>query len=411
MPENVSTRRRLLASGAALGLAPLALGRQTQATGGEDFSVRRFGALGNGRDDDAKAFQDAIDAAQKAGGGTVTIPSGRYRLEKGLHAKSGARLALVGEGYASVLLHEPDEPLLSFAETVSCDKALFRDFTIESSGKPKSHSTPVFALDGGMTITTFENLYFDGSKQLFGSGVRTRTVADTSSFINCVFWQMSGVGIEVAKGSEIRILGGRIIGANAQRAGNVGVLLTGNSGGVHIATTDIINNHTGLQIGVPGNPSNREIFITHATFDSSVFGIRQVDDAYTSIAGCWAASSDQAQIALEENAKGALMVIAGGTIFNGGAYGRKGAAHGMVVHAGTFSLSGVEIRNNGGTGLLVGEGVENYTVNGCRFHHNATAAVLRGTGYAFVGNVLHDNEKGFVDRGTQPKELSANVMR
>ena len=39
-----------------------------------------------------------------------------------------------------------------------------------------------------------------------------------------------------------------------------------------------------------------------------------------------------------------MLVISGGSIFNGGAYGKPGEHNGLVVRAGTFVLSGVTIR-------------------------------------------------------------------
>ncbi len=45
-----------------------------------DFHVKDFGARGDGVADDAPAVQEAIDAAAKAGGGTVHFPRGTYLL-------------------------------------------------------------------------------------------------------------------------------------------------------------------------------------------------------------------------------------------------------------------------------------------------------------------------------------------
>jgi polygalacturonase len=42
------------------------------------FNVRDFGALGDGKTIDSQAINDAIDAAAKAGGGTVFFPAGVY---------------------------------------------------------------------------------------------------------------------------------------------------------------------------------------------------------------------------------------------------------------------------------------------------------------------------------------------
>lgn len=60
-----------------------------------DFNVKSYGAKGDGVADDTDAIQAAIDACCKAGGGTVFIPNGIYRLHKvqsrtdGTYTKTG----------------------------------------------------------------------------------------------------------------------------------------------------------------------------------------------------------------------------------------------------------------------------------------------------------------------------------
>lgn len=94
---------------------------------------------------------------------------------------------------------------------------------------------------------------------------------------------------------------------------------TGGNGGVHVAETDVIGLGTGVLLDASGGAgSNREVFITHATMDSDGIGLRIADNSYVSVAGCWAASSDRHNILLDVNASGAVLVVAGGTIFNGG---------------------------------------------------------------------------------------------
>ncbi len=51
---------------------------QAAAVGPDVFDVRRFGAVGDGKTDDTAAFQKALDAAGKAGGGVVHAPRGNY---------------------------------------------------------------------------------------------------------------------------------------------------------------------------------------------------------------------------------------------------------------------------------------------------------------------------------------------
>ncbi len=48
------------------------------------FSVKDFNAAGDGKTDDTQAFQNALDAMGKAGGGTVFVPEGHYALKGNL---------------------------------------------------------------------------------------------------------------------------------------------------------------------------------------------------------------------------------------------------------------------------------------------------------------------------------------
>jgi polygalacturonase len=59
------------------------------------FNVKDYGASGRKPDDARPAFQQAIDACGKSGGGTVYVPPGEYTSGQ-LHLRSGVRLYLEG---------------------------------------------------------------------------------------------------------------------------------------------------------------------------------------------------------------------------------------------------------------------------------------------------------------------------
>jgi hypothetical protein len=225
---------------------------------------------------------------------------------------------------------------------------------------------------------------------------------------------MRGTGIRVPRGSAVLVFGGRIVGSDPYKgvdARSIGIHLTGNNGGVHVVGTDIIGLGTGMKIGDVGATSNREVFLTHTTFDSCVHGLVQVDHAYTSITGCWSASSDEEQILVDDSAEGAILSISGGTIFNGGAYNRPGARNGLVVRQGTFTMTGVNVRHNKGHGILVGPKVQDYAISGCRISDNGIAAVLDGGGYAFTGNVLVRNGTPLAMNAPEGAQMVGNVQR
>jgi hypothetical protein len=62
------------------------------------FDVKEYGAKGNGKADDTAAFEDAISAAKKAGGGIVYVPAGYYNVTSGLTIPTGVELRGIHEG-------------------------------------------------------------------------------------------------------------------------------------------------------------------------------------------------------------------------------------------------------------------------------------------------------------------------
>jgi hypothetical protein len=100
MSEDVrfASRRRMLGLGAAAGMMQMFDGPPARAADASSadasfmLSVKTFGAAGDGAADDTSAFQKAMDAAAKAGGGTVYAPPGRYLFRGELNVPVGVTL-------------------------------------------------------------------------------------------------------------------------------------------------------------------------------------------------------------------------------------------------------------------------------------------------------------------------------
>ena len=93
------SRRSLLAMGTAAGLAGLlekptasAVPINTEQSATCQANVKNFGARGTGTDDETAAFQRALDAAHRTGGGMVYAPPGRYLFHEVLHIPEGVML-------------------------------------------------------------------------------------------------------------------------------------------------------------------------------------------------------------------------------------------------------------------------------------------------------------------------------
>jgi hypothetical protein len=121
------------------------------------------------------------------------------------------------------------------------------------------------------------------------------------------------------------------------------------------------------------------------------------DNSYVSVAGCWAASSDVHNVFIDANSAGAVVVIAGGTIFNGGVLTSgncSAGCNGLTALSGTFQLTGVDVRFNQGRGVWVPQGssATGFAVTGCRINNNGMGVSLSaGSGYALTGNVFAGN--------------------
>jgi hypothetical protein len=77
-----------------------------------------------------------------------------------------------------------------------------------------------------------------------------------------------------------------------------------------------------------------------------------------------------------------LLSISGGTIFNACAEQPKKtesntSCYGMAVHAGSFAISAVAIRDNRGVGLFVGQDVAGASITGCKIQVRAISTRSR----------------------------------
>lgn len=377
------------------------------------FDVRDFGAVGDGKTDDSSAVQAAVSAAVAAGGGTVYVPTGAYLMTQTVYINASLPLQLRGEGWSSNFLWSSNNDLFVWAPPDGSQPAhlVIQDFAVSCVGTPKVNnaasgngSATAVRFSTGVVRSVFSTLLFYGAGPvpytnqptvLCGNNLDLGPLTDTVTIRDALQWFVGGTGVGIGRGSEVRVMGGRIIGPANRSDGSIGVHVRGNNGGVHVAETDIIGLGTGVLIeNASGAGSNREIFITHATMDSNGIGLHINDNSYTSVAGCWAASSDKHQILLDTQAAGAHVQIVGGTIFNGGSLGGDCSevgqeCNGLTAYAGRFSVTGTLIWANKHVGVwIAGANVDGYTLTGNRMECNGQAVRLAGSYYAATGNVV-----------------------
>ncbi len=110
------------------GILGLGLAVQASAATGDTFSVRDFGAKGDGKSDDTAAFQKALNAAGQAGGGVVSAPRGSYFFAGHLSVPPAVTLKGVWEsvpahnGIRDAGLPKPTDDGTTFLVTESAGK-------------------------------------------------------------------------------------------------------------------------------------------------------------------------------------------------------------------------------------------------------------------------------------------------
>ncbi|CAF1194458.1 unnamed protein product [Adineta ricciae] len=365
------------------------------------FNIKDYGAVGDGITDDTNAILKAISQCT-INGGVLYIPSGTFVIRSSLMFQTNVPFTISGDGMNSILLWQFDDHLIHILPSKEMNNEIseitIRDFLITSSLIGKSLNK--FGIYGENLVKShIEHLIFnsnDSKTSPISSGICFSGVADTNTVRDVIMWDIRGTGIEIGYGSEIRILGGRIIGANTRFDQSIGIHCTGNNGGVHIDSTDIIGLAQGVLIeNVNGHGSNREIFINQATIDSNGEGLIIRDNSYVSIVGIWAASSTKHQVYVEENTS-ALLTISGGTIFNGGVYECPNSSNwcnGITIKSGSFILDGVHVRNNKGKGIwIVNQSVTQFQIISSRIFQNGQGLFINGSTFIISNNICKENQ-------------------
>ena len=114
------------------------------------YSVRDFGAKGDGQTDDTAAFQKALDAAAEAGGGMVYAPRGNYFFAGHLNVPAAVTLRGIWE---SVPSHNGLRDRGSAKPTDDGTTFLVTEEPGARPGRPSSRSTPTARSRASCSIT------------------------------------------------------------------------------------------------------------------------------------------------------------------------------------------------------------------------------------------------------------------
>ena len=141
MNQNTPISRRELTGsifGAVAGVSLAQSAEATQPTTAKVFThdVKKFGAKGDERTDDTKAFQAAMNAAHSAGGGIVFVPAGSYRINGTLLIPRNVTL----------------QGIFTAPPTVPWSNVQSGSVLLAFAGKGKATGTPFIQLDFNATL-------------------------------------------------------------------------------------------------------------------------------------------------------------------------------------------------------------------------------------------------------------------
>lgn len=179
------------------------------APGAGGYNVLAAGAVGDGARDDAPAIRCALEAVGAAGGGTVCLPAGEYRLDRGLEI--GSHTTLQGVGHGSVLKRSEGGSITQLANwTVNAQGDWVRDFLAGNQARLVLINSGYRYGNEGITLKDFK---IDGSllqRELQPSGGGPDDIRVSIGFSSVKDTTIDGLLLENVPQDGIALRGGGV---------------------------------------------------------------------------------------------------------------------------------------------------------------------------------------------------------
>ncbi|MCU1439276.1 MAG: hypothetical protein JWP85_273 [Rhodoglobus sp.] len=399
----------------------------------EVFNVRDFGAVGDGTADDTAAIQQAIDAAQAIGGGTVYLPSGTFKTTSTLLI-TGNNMSFQGEGASSILACSfAAGDILRVAQatgaTANVANGLFYDFAIISTVQKTSGAA--LALD---TIQDFRVINVHAISRIYANNLWDSFTIHNFTFVSLENLKIQAQNRGIALwgetvGADVWITGGTLISFTP-----IGVQVGGGVGGVYFNDAVFYLNGTNVLIDdtLAGMP-NREIVFNEVVLDGSYqhnVEIKENGLYVLTFQNTWFSNSGYGGAGHPD---GALLRAHTGSILHpsnvtvSGCKMFNAAGSGIYAESGAWTITGNDISINaqgvnGGYGVLLTGGASQSVISGNSVRTNGIYPELRPVGvgiqidagvdnYVITSNLLTSNATaGLVDNGGINKVVDLNLV-
>lgn len=344
-----------------------AVTRTWQAKAADIFSVKDFGATGDGTTNDTAAIQAAINAAATAGGGQVYLPPGTYRLNSGISwTASNIHLVGSGQGVTIILANFATGNVISVGSSgtnpASCSirRMNFRSNVARSSGagilftQTFNCSIEDVTFDNDSPSYYYIDIQIDGYANNFINVLRRVICRGNNAYAAIVIGANGSIVQDIWLVDSV--IGGHSYG-----------IICYNVSGFYVSNTDVIQCNVGMLTYPNASQQVKQIFATNLLLDGSNTDGGQI---YTNGGNCTILEFANCE-----------------TNFNGTSTSHSG----LVISQGSGTISGINIVNhqsvvNSGDGILILSGSE-IVISNPQVSCNSTASSGAKHGIEIAANV------------------------
>ncbi len=411
------------AAGWALaGCGPVRAAHATAATvppTGGAFDVRAYGAVGDGQHDDTVAIQQAIAAAQKAGGGVVYLPQGAYVVSAQLGiAASGVTLQGAGTGATTIKVASgySNGDVVRFSNLAG---GAVRDLTIaapaQRAGGAAVHmatAREIHVRDVNMT-NMYVGVLIDGTCVL--------------NYIDGGYWvnfTSGGVGVWINTSGNDQYISNLVINNTATPSAEplAGLRIQG-SGAVWCHQCDMIHAQNGLLIDPPSGSNVTWCFFTDCAWDTCGYRCMMINPASgatvrgINFENCWSSTAQTFDGCYISGPTDGVQFV-GHRFFNNKGNGLLVVGPAANVFVDASGASGNNRGSSGSSGIAFTGNCSWFAVRNSRagaysgFGVSQANGILVNAGcdnYILTGNITHGNQVGISDAGGPTKVVADNL--
>lgn len=389
-----------------------------------DVTDPAFGALGNGTANDTAPIQAALNAAGAAGGGTVVLPTGTYKVSAAITVPAGVTLAGFGKYGSIIATSHATATVLTLGNASQLADLQIKASVTRTGGAFVDIRGNAAVVDNCLMY----NYYIGVSVGLWGTiqavGARISDVTFAGPAVQ------NGAGaIQFLHYSNFLVRGCVITGPDTGTQPTFGIRIRNGDTG-YITDTNVTHHGRALYMDVPSQQNSYATRVTSSLFDwggHAADGNDVSSAEITPAGGVWDLQFANCWFGTSQNRSGAFVTTFGtgkvdGVSFTGCEFVDNHDVGLLCVgpDVKNWQVTGGFSAGNGSYGVRAASGCGSFTISGHRAGDTAgRGANLIGINidagpaneYVIVGNSLTGNTAaGIYDGGTGTTKVVANNL-